>query len=79
MKNHALIHMLGCALPLLLIMILPAFGVSSNVSFFIFIVLMFGCHLFMMGGHGGHGEHGGHEGMSHDEHKDKKEGGHGCH
>lgn len=52
MKNHALVHMLGCAVPLLLIMILPSFGVSSNVSYFIFIVLMFGCHLFMLRGHG---------------------------
>jgi len=29
---------------------------------FIFIILMFACHLFMMGGHGGHGGHEEHEG-----------------
>ncbi len=58
MKNHALMHMLGCMIPLLLIMILPSFGVSSNVTYFIFIVLMFGCHLMMLKGHGHGEEHG---------------------
>jgi len=43
---------IGCLLPLLLIFILPLFGVGSGVTLFIFILLMFGCHLMMMGGHG---------------------------
>ena len=74
MKNHGLWMVIGCALPLLLIFILPALGVSSNVSIFIFILLMFGCHLMMMGGHKGHDED-----TEHEEHEHKKEGGHGFH
>lgn len=69
MKNHGLWMMMGCALPLLLIFILPIFGVRNNISLFIFIVLMFGCHLLMMGGH--QGSHNGH-----DERKEKSHGGH---
>lgn len=76
MKNHALWHMLGCALPLLLIMILPSFGVSSNVIYFIFIVLMFGCHLMMLGGH--HHDHESGNDQEED-HEHKKGGHHGCH
>jgi len=73
---------LGCTLPLLLIFILPSFGISGGGSLFIFIILMFACHLFMMGGRGGHGEHGepgdaAEKGDS--EHEHRKEAGHGCH
>lgn len=73
MKNHALWHMLGCALPLLLIMILPSLGVSSNVSYFIFVVLMFACHLMMFKamGHGSEYEDG--------DSKEKGDKHHGCH
>ncbi|MCB9719720.1 MAG: hypothetical protein H6756_02505 [Candidatus Omnitrophica bacterium] len=74
MKNHAVMHMLGCLIPLLLVMILPSFGVSSNVTYFIFIVLMFGCHILMLTGMGhNHGSESGH-GTS-DKGGDK----HGCH
>jgi hypothetical protein len=52
--KHALMMLGGCVLPFLLVFILPAFGVSSGVTTFVFIVLMLGCHLFM--GHGGHGK-----------------------
>lgn len=76
MKNHALWHMLGCIVPLLVILILPSFGVSSNVSYFIFFVLMFGCHLMMLGGHNHDHEKKDNE-SSLD--KDKKGGSHGCH
>ena len=68
MKNHALWMLIGCVLPLLLIFILPALGVSSGLTFFIFIILMFGCHLLMMGGHH----------KKHEEHEEKEEG-HECH
>lgn len=81
-KNHGLWMVLGCILPLLLIFVLPRFGISGGGSLFIFIILMFFCHLFMMGGHGGHGEYGEDsdtEKAEHSEHKDKKEAGHGCH
>lgn len=52
-RNHALWMVIGCALPLLLIFVLPAIGVRSDLSLFIFIILMFGCHLLMIGGHHG--------------------------
>ena len=60
MKNHGLWMVIGCGLPLLLIFLLPAFGIRSDISFFIFIVLMFVCHLLMMGNHHG-GQHGRHD------------------
>lgn len=47
----------GCLLPLLLILLLPLFGVSGNVSVLIFVVLMFACHLLMPMHHGGHQSH----------------------
>ena len=53
MKNHMIWMIIGCVVPLLLIFILPAFGVSSQVAFVIFIVLMFACHFLMLGHHGG--------------------------
>lgn len=54
--RHLIWHLIGCILPLLLIFLLPLFGVGEGVVLFVFIVLMFGCHLLMMQGHGhGHG------------------------
>lgn len=53
--SHTLKHLIGCIGPLLLIFLLPLFGVSEGIALFAFIVLMFACHLFMMRGH----EHGG--------------------
>lgn len=48
-----LVHMLiGCVLPFLLIFLLPLFGVGEGVTMFVFVVLMFSCHLLMMRGHG---------------------------
>jgi len=56
--SHSVKMIIGCVLPLLLIFVLPLFGISGGVGLFLFIVLMFGCHLLMMGGHGaGHAEH----------------------
>lgn len=59
MNKHTIIMLVGCLLPLLLIFILPLFGIDSGVTLWIFIILMFGCHLLMMGGHGkvGHNDH----------------------
>jgi len=51
--KHTLTMLLGCAVPMLLLVILPAFGVSSGVTMAIVIALMLGCHL-LMGGCGGH-------------------------
>ncbi|MFO7956624.1 MAG: hypothetical protein R6X33_05950 [Candidatus Brocadiia bacterium] len=53
--SHALKMIVGCVLPLLLIFVLPLFGISGGVSLFIFIVLMFACHLMMVRGHEEHG------------------------
>ena len=53
--RHLLMHVLGCALPLLAIFLLPLFGVGSEIALFVFIVLMFGCHLLMLRAHN-HGE-----------------------
>jgi len=53
MKNHMLPMIIGCVVPMLLIFILPAFGVSSGVTLVIFIVLMFACHFLMLGHHHG--------------------------
>lgn len=50
MKNRALWMIIGCTLPLLLIFVLVALGVRGNFLLFIFIILMFGCHLLMRSG-----------------------------
>jgi len=51
MRNHTLWMIIGCVVPMLLIFILPTFGVSNEVAFLIFIILMFmfGCHFLMLG------------------------------
>lgn len=56
--SHTLRMLLGCLLPLALIFVLPLFGVGSGVTLLVFVVLMFGCHLMMLGGHGGSHGHG---------------------
>ncbi len=50
--RHLILHVAGCALPLLAIFLLPLFGIDGGVTLLVFIVLMFACHLFMMRGHG---------------------------
>lgn len=50
--KHTVMHLLGCLLPLLVIFLLPLFGLGEGAGLFLVIVLMFACHLFMMGGHG---------------------------
>ncbi len=59
MRNHALWMLIGCAVPVILIFLFPLIGIGRNWTLFIFIVLMFGCHLLMMKGHKNtsHGEH----------------------
>ncbi|MDQ8198200.1 hypothetical protein QEH56_08590 [Pelagicoccus enzymogenes] len=54
--KYGLLHILGCLVPIALVFTLPALGVDSGVTFTVFLVLMFACHIFMMGGHS-HGEH----------------------
>ncbi len=72
--KHGLLHILGCLIPIAVIFILPMLGVSSGTTFTLFIVLMFACHIFMMGGHS-HGEHGHGNEADNDEIKLHREGG----
>lgn len=60
--------LIGCLLPIALIFILPLFGVSDGVIIFIFVLLMFGCHLFMLGGHADHDHGAGAKGETHEPH-----------
>ena len=63
------LHMLiGCGLPILLIFVLPLFGISEGVTLTGFIVLMLGCHLLMMRGH--MSDHSDHH-SNHQEHRDE--------
>lgn len=57
MNKHIIWMIIGCAVPLLLIFLAPVFGLSSNLSLLIFIIVMFGCHLLMPMHHDGHEEH----------------------
>ncbi len=50
-RNHALWMLIGCALPILLILLFPLFGIGGKCPLVIFIILMFGCHLFMIKWH----------------------------
>lgn len=62
--SHTLRMLIGCLVPFALIFVLPLFGVGSGVTLAVFVVLMFACHLAMMGGHG----HGSHDHRDHDKH-----------
>lgn len=53
--SHTLRMLLGCLLPLLLIFLLPLFGLGEGITLFVALVLMFACHLLMIGGHSGGG------------------------
>lgn len=46
---------IGCTLPLLLIFLAPALGLSGDTSLLIFVIAMFACHLLMPMHHGSHG------------------------
>lgn len=50
--NHTIWMVIGCVVPLLLLFLLPIFGVRNEITFYLFLILMFVAHLFMMGGHG---------------------------
>ena len=49
--SHALKMLAGCVLPFLLIFLLPLLGISEGAALLVAMILMFGCHLFMMHGH----------------------------
>ncbi len=46
--------LIGCILPLLLIFLLPIFGINGKFLFLLFIVLMLLCHLLMPMHYGKH-------------------------
>ena len=57
MNKHTFWMIIGCIVPLLLIFLLPLFGITGNYSILIFIVAMFACHLLMpMHHHDNHSE-----------------------
>ena len=57
MNKHIFWMIMGCTVPLLLIFLLPVFGITGNYSFLIFIVAMFAFHLLMPVHHGGNEGH----------------------
>jgi len=54
MNKHTFWMIVGCTVPLLLIFLLPLFGITGNYSFLIFIMAMFAFHLLMPMHHGSH-------------------------
>ncbi|MEX2565161.1 MAG: hypothetical protein WD431_04410 [Cyclobacteriaceae bacterium] len=57
MKTHWLWILLACVAPILLIFLLPLFGITADLTFFLFLIIFFIAHLFMMRSHSH--EHGG--------------------
>lgn len=57
MNKHIILMLIGCVLPLLLIFLLPLVGISGSVPVFIFVLVMFLCHLLMPMHHGGGHRH----------------------
>lgn len=55
--SHTLRMLIGCVLPLLLIFLLPLLGLGQGLIPVVFLVLMLGCHLWMMRGHDDAYEH----------------------
>jgi uncharacterized membrane protein YhaH (DUF805 family) len=54
MNRHLFWMIIGCIVPLLLIFLAPGFGLDNSITFFLFIVIMFGAHLMMLRSHGNH-------------------------
>jgi cell division protein FtsW (lipid II flippase) len=54
MNRHLFWMIIGCIVPLLLIFLAPSFGLDNSITFFLFIVVMFGAHLMMLRSHGNH-------------------------
>lgn len=59
MNKHMILMLIGCALPLLLVFLLPVFGISGNFSLLLFLVFMLLCHLLMPMHYGKHDHRGG--------------------
>ena len=56
-NNHMTWMLVGSLGIFLLLFLLPVFGFNWSNSLFIFIIIFFVAHLFLMGSHGGHGGH----------------------
>jgi len=74
MKNHMTWMLIGCLGIFLLLFLLPVIGFNGSNSLFIFIVIFFVAHLFMMRSHGNHYEPG-----SNQENQSKNENDHATH
>lgn len=58
MKNHMIWMLIGCVGIFLLLFLLPVLGFNDSNSLFIFLIVFFFAHLFMIGRHGGHSHEG---------------------
>ena len=48
MKNHGRWMLVGCVLPLLIIFLMPLFGIRSAGSMLVVLIAFFGAHLWMI-------------------------------
>lgn len=79
MKNHMLWMLVVCLGIYLLLFLLPLFGFNGTNSIFIFMIIFFVAHLFMIGGHGGHSGHDNEEDRIENQTKTQEEHRHGTH
>ena len=56
--KHGFWMVVGCGLPLLVILLLPVFGMGETAKTVVLLALMLLCPLMMFFGHGRHGGHG---------------------
>lgn len=47
MKKYRLRIIIGCAIPLLAVLLFPVLGLRTSIAFFVWMVIMFGCYWFM--------------------------------
>lgn len=81
MKNNHMTWMLVGGLGIfLLLFLLPGFGFNGTNSLFVFVIIFFVAHLFLMGSHGRQGGHGSHSGhRSNPENQSKNDNDHAKH
>ncbi|PZX51553.1 hypothetical protein LV84_03710 [Algoriphagus ratkowskyi] len=72
-NNHMTWMLVGCLGIFLLLFLLPVFGFNGTNSLFIFAIIFFVAHLFMMRSHGGHGSHSGHDNDQKNQSKNKND------
>ena len=70
MKNHMIWMLVGCLGIFLLLFLLPLVGFNGSNSLFIFLILFFVVHLFLMESHG---DHSGHSSTQHNQSKNKED------